>query len=131
MSARLGGVVTVQGPRGDRGYSAYQDWLRLPGNAGKTEAQFFAFLAGQATAAIDPLVGEVRAARDEAVAAANAVSPPIYRTVISSQVPLPDGTYDPATGVVTIYVPPPGASEAANNPPSLAPATITLVLSSS
>lgn len=130
MSTRLGGVVTVKGDKGDRGYSAYQDWLRLPGNVGKTEAQFFNFLAGQALNAVDPLVTEVRAARDEAVAAASAVSPPIYRTVISSQVPLPDGSYDPATGVVTIYIPPPGASEAANNPPTIAPTSVTLVLSS-
>lgn len=34
-------IIIPTGPKGDEGESAYQTWLQLPGNAGKTEQEFF------------------------------------------------------------------------------------------
>ncbi len=38
--------ISLTGPTGAAGKSAYQSWLEQPGNAGKTEAQFVAWLKG-------------------------------------------------------------------------------------
>lgn len=39
--------VSFKGDKGDTGASAYQVWLALPGNEGKTEAEFVASLKGE------------------------------------------------------------------------------------
>lgn len=54
------------GLRGSSGYSAYELWIRQPGNAGKTEAQFFDWIANSQIDAVQPYLTAAQAARDAA-----------------------------------------------------------------
>lgn len=58
------------GIRGPSGLSAYLQWVRQPGNEGKTEAEFFAWIANAQIDAILPYLTQAAQARNEAQAAA-------------------------------------------------------------
>lgn len=73
-----GSVIGPQGPQGDPGnnglngapgLSAYQVWLMLPGNAGKTEAQFITAITGATGTPPNFVVGTVTAGATPGVTA--------------------------------------------------------------
>lgn len=65
----LQGIQGVQGLKGDKGDSDYQTWLTISGNAGKTLAEFYAYLqlpaSGAADAATTAALAAVATARSE------------------------------------------------------------------
>jgi hypothetical protein len=69
-----------RGPAGPRGESEYELWLRQPGNAGKTESEFFA---------------------SRAVLALTSVN---WISVETTTRPVPSPVYDSSTNTVTTYV---------------------------
>lgn len=60
------------GLRGSPGPSVYDVWLEQPGNAGKTEAEFFTWLSNSQISKIQPLLDQAITARNAAQTAATA-----------------------------------------------------------
>ena len=57
---RDGGVTweIIDTIKGDQGYSAYEVWEQMPGNAGKTEQDFAEYIVGEQGLKGDPFVYE-------------------------------------------------------------------------
>ena len=63
------GIPGADGVNGNQGYSAYEVWKMLPGNAGKTEAQFITAITGAAGTPPNFVVGTVTAGATPGVTA--------------------------------------------------------------